>query len=118
MDFPRQRQQESASLVVLWYGVLVGPGAWALDEGLSYAITQHACSTGQYYILHVISVICFLLAATGIAAGALERMAAQKAGSVRDRSLFMAHLGIVTSLTFALVIVALAVPRWILTPCD
>jgi hypothetical protein len=34
-----------------------GPLAWAIDLGFSYVMAQHACSTGHYYVLHVITVV-------------------------------------------------------------
>src|SRR3954451_8835401 len=83
----------------LWFGVLAGPVAWALDEGLSYAITQHACSTGAFYELHIISVACLLLALAGayVARWQLTRVpqgAYEEGGSPRARSWFMARFGI------------------------
>jgi hypothetical protein len=107
----------------LWFGVLAGPVAWALDEAVSYAITQHACSTGAFYELHIISVVCLLLAISGVVVSRwqLTRVpegADDEGGSPRDRGWFLARFGIACSLGFALVIIALAVPKIILSPCD
>jgi hypothetical protein len=107
----------------VWWGVAAGPLAWGVDLGSSYAVTQHACSTGHYYVLHVISVICFVLALTGfvLAFGMHRRLPqnADKQGhSSRDRAFFMSLVGIVMSLFFAVIIIAGAVPRWILSPCS
>ena len=35
----------------VWWGIAAGPLAWGVDLGASYAVTQHACSTGHYYVL-------------------------------------------------------------------
>jgi hypothetical protein len=107
----------------LWFGVLAGPVAWMLDEGLSYAITQHACSTGAFYELHIISVVCLLLAISGMFVARRQLTlvpsgADDEGGSPRDRSWFMARFGIACSAGFALVIIALMVPKIILSPCD
>ncbi len=106
----------------LWAGVLLGPIAWALDEGLSYALEQRSCSTGHVYVLHAISIVCFLLALSGAAISRhqLSTVGAgsEEGGTVLDRSWWMARLGIALGLGFALVIVALAVPKFLLNPCS
>jgi hypothetical protein len=106
----------------LWFGVLAGPVAWALDEGISYAIAQHACSTGAFYELHIISAFCLILAAAGFFAARSQFAHVQGAydegGSARDRSWFLARFGMASSLGFALVIIALSVPKIVLSPCD
>jgi 4-amino-4-deoxy-L-arabinose transferase-like glycosyltransferase len=102
--------------------MLIGPVSWALDEGISYAIDQHACSTGHFYVLHITTAACFVLALTGAFVGWRQFSKIpngnEEGGSPRDRSWFMALLGILLSLGFALVIIAMAVPKIILSPCD
>ncbi len=107
---------------LLWFGIAAGPLAWALDLGFSYALAQHACSTGHEYIEHLITALCFLLALVGLwAAYSANRQLPEKAshegGSVHDRSRFLAYMGIIYSVGFAVVIIAGGVPRWILPPC-
>jgi hypothetical protein len=114
--------EQPVSIAALWWGILVGPAAWALDQGISYAVDQHACSTGHFYLLHGISAAAFLLALTG-ALGAWRHLICvrdgrDEGGSPRDRSWFMAWLGILMSSVFALTIVALAVTKVVLSPCD
>ncbi len=113
-----QRQRDTQ----LWAGVLLGPVAWALDEGLSYALEQHSCSTGHVYVLHVISLICLLLALSGAAISwrqlSIVGAGSEEGGSIRDRSWWMARLGIAMGIGFAIVIVALAVPKFLLSPCS
>jgi hypothetical protein len=83
---------------------------------------QHACSTGKFYELHLITAASFVLALTGffVAVRQLRKVPAgdEDGGSPRDRSWFMAWLGILLSIEFALVVVAMAVPKIILSPCD
>jgi hypothetical protein len=114
--------EEPVTIAALWWGILIGPTAWALDQGISYAIDQHACSTGHFYVLHVASAVCFVLGLTGALVAwrqlALVRDGRDEGGSPRDRSWFMAWLGILMSSVFALTIVALAVTKIVLSPCD
>jgi len=93
-----------------------------LDQGSSYAIAQHACSTSHFYLLHLITGAAFLLALTGVLVAWRQlgpvRNGQEEGGSPVDRSWFMAWLGILMSLAFALTIVALSVPKIVLSPCD
>ena len=110
------------STLLLYYGILAAPTAWMCDEGLSLMLNQHACSTGHFYVLHIITIVATAIALSGFFVALQQLLAVGRGsddgGSPRDRAYFMAQLGITTSLGFALVILALAVPRWILSPCD
>ena len=103
--------------------MVAGPVAWAFDLGLSYVLAQHACSTGHHYILHLITIVCFLVALTGLAAGYTEyqklpREVTEQGARPFDRAYFQLLFGMVFSIAFAVVVIAGAVPRWILSPCD
>ena len=103
-------------------GMWLGPLAWALDLGFSYSLVEHSCSTGHYYVLHLITVLCAALALLGLGLAAqqyrdLPPGSNDEGGSAFDRGHFMAMLGIVNSAAFLLVIVAGAVPRWMISPC-
>lgn len=104
------------------YSLLIGPLAWAADEGLSYATVYHACSTGHHYVLHIISLSCMLLALSGALQGWRQFQAVSdrspEGGNPLDRTHFMSILGIAASIGFCVVILALAVPKFILSPCD
>lgn len=105
-----------------FYALLIGPVAWAFDLGISYASVYHACSTGHFYVLHLISVVALVVALTGAFVGWREfqvvRKGSDDGGTPFDRSHFMAMLGIASSIGFAVLIIATAVPRFILSPCD
>jgi hypothetical protein len=117
-----QLEAPQVSTTELWWGILIGPLAWVLDQGLSYSVDQHACSTGKFYLLHTITAACFILASSGIvvALRQLRKVPAGEddGGTPRDRSWFMAWLGILMSIEFAVVVLAMAVPKIILSPCD
>jgi hypothetical protein len=107
----------------IWWAMYAGFTAWGIDLALSYILEQHSCSTGHHYVLHVISIVCFLLALSGFAAGFAELRrfppdTKAEGGSRFDRAHFQALLGIVFSLSFAVVVIAGSVPRWILSPCE
>lgn len=122
MERTQQFEAPPVSTGELWWGILIGPVAWVIDQGLSYSIEQHACSTGKFYELHLITAACFVLALTGlfVAVRQLRKVPAgnDDGGTPRDRSWFMAWLGILMSVEFAVVVIAMAVPKIILSPCD
>lgn len=106
----------------LWYGILIGPLIWSADQWISYSLVAHACSTGHFYLLKVITVIAFLIAISGalVALSNLGRTrhASIQGGGIADRSRFMAIMGIAASLGWATLIIAMGIPRFILSPCD
>jgi hypothetical protein len=115
------RPREAPALI--WWTMFAGPFAWACDLGFSYALEQHTCSTGHHYVLHVITVVCALIALNGFAAGwtayrVLPEDASEEGDRPLDRTHFQVLFGIVFSLAFTVVILAEAVPRWILNPCQ
>lgn len=103
-------------------GLLIGPLAFGADLLLSYMLVHHACSTGHGYVLHAISVVCLLivLAAAWMSWNQYEaaKEGNDSGGSPLDRAHFLGLLGFASSVFFAVVIIANAVPRWILSPCD
>lgn len=108
---------------LVWWCMLAGPLAWAGDLSFSYVLAQHACSTGHHYVLHVITIVCFLTALTGLVAGfsvhsKVPKEAIDKGPRPMDRTHFQVLFGLVFSAAFAIVIIAGAVPRWILSACD
>ena len=107
----------------LWWSLVAGFVAWGFDLGLSYMLEKHSCSTGHHYVLHGISIACFVVALSGFIAGLVEfrrfpGTTSEEGGSRFDRAHFQALLGMAFSLSFALVVIAGSVPRWILNPCE
>jgi hypothetical protein len=107
----------------LWCGILVPPLSFGADEILSYAVVGHACSTGHFYVLHIISAVAVV---SCLAAGLLAwrdylrvpHSVDEEGGSPMARTRFMAMLGLTSALLFTIAIIAEAVPRFILSPCD
>jgi hypothetical protein len=120
---PEEFVSEGETPAAVRWSLAAGFLAWILDEGLSYVVTQHSCSTGHYYLLHLISAFCFAVALTGVYAGwtAAQKLPHDKMEEgprPPDRAHFQSLLGMLFSASFSVVIIALAVPRWILSPCD
>jgi hypothetical protein len=113
----------SETPAMIWWTMFAGPVGWATDLGFSYALAQHTCSTGHHYVLHVITVACAVIALSGFASGLtayneLPEGAREEGARPLDRTHFQVLFGMVFSLAFTVVIVAEAVPRWILNPCQ
>jgi hypothetical protein len=99
--------------LLLWSGILVPPAAFLLHLQINYSLVPWACVTGRLIVLHAATVGTVALAASG-------SVAAAKAWRRADggRSEFMAFLGIMGSALFLLVIIAQAIPVFIIGPCQ
>jgi len=124
MELDRELRHGHSMWAIRW-GFWIGPIAWLLDLGISYALTQHACSTGHFYVLHVLTWVFFVVALSGAAAAAstfrhpeFPHESIKEGVRPRDRAYFQAIVGIGMSLAFAVIIIAGTVPRLILSPCD
>ena len=119
-----QQIQAGRTPLGLWWSLVGGFCRLGLAiSGFSYVLEQHSCSTGHHYVLHVISIVCFAIALTGFGTGLVEfrrfpGSTSEEGGSHFDRAHFQALLGMAFSLSFALVVIAGSVPRWILGPCE
>ncbi len=119
----RRKIQSGRVPLGLWWSLVAGFAAFGFDLGASYVLVQHSCSTGHHYVLHLISLVAFVLALSGFFMGfseirLLPHEAKEEGGSHFDRAHFQALLGMLFSLSFAAAIIAQSVPRWILTPCS
>jgi hypothetical protein len=110
------------SAFALWWGLFAGPIAWGLDETLSYAIVQHACSTGHHWLLHFYTLLAIVIAGSGFAVAnwAYRRLpeADLEGGGTANRSRWMAIFGMSASIALTLVIIAGAIPKLLMNPCD
>ncbi|PYX21618.1 MAG: hypothetical protein DMG82_17795 [Acidobacteria bacterium] len=123
MGGSEQQIQAGRTPLGLWWSQIAGFAAWAVDLGFSYVLEQHSCSTGHHYVLHVISIVCLAIALTGFGTGWVEfkrfpGTTSEEGGSHFDRAHFQALLGMAFSLSFAVMVIAGSVPRWILGPCE
>ncbi|HEY1464817.1 MAG TPA: hypothetical protein VGF44_15480 [Terriglobales bacterium] len=109
--------------IQLWWSLIAGFVAFGGDLGISYVLQQHACSSADFYLLHVVTWIAFVTAISGFVMGwrifrMLPESVTERGRESHDRAHFQALLGMGFSLFFALAIVANGVPRWILDPCS
>lgn len=123
METSEQSIQSGRTPFGLWWSLVAGFVAWGADLGLSYMLEQHSCSTGHHYVLYLIDLVCLALALSGFATGLLEfkrfpGTTSEEGGSPFDRAHFQALLGMAFSLSFAVVVIAGSVPRWVLSPCE
>jgi hypothetical protein len=106
----------------LWIGILAGPVAWALDEVIGYSVTHHECSTGHRFLLHLLTVGALILTGFGFMSSwnVFQGLSSGSGanGIALHRSRFMAKAGMLLSACFLLVIIATAIPKWMLSPCD
>ena len=100
----------------LWTGILAGPMAWVAQLGVMYPIAQLTCHSGfppqHPAALHAISAGALMVIALA------ARLPQQLRGDAEQRVRFMARLGLLTCLVFALVVVATWVPPFILHTCE
>jgi hypothetical protein len=107
----------------LWAGILAGPVAWAVDLSASYALVKWTCASQREAVLHLITLASLLVIVGGAVVSwvALQHTAADvptDGGGPRQRARFMAILGLASSALFALMIIAIAIPRWVLDACQ
>ncbi len=110
-------------LVGLWWGVLAGPIAWALEEPINYSLVKHACAEGHRTSLFVVTTLAALMCISGFwTAWRLHAQLpanAELAGAgVFDRAFFMARVGMVLSAFVLLLVLASLVPQFVLSPCE
>jgi hypothetical protein len=120
---PPEEFRSGPAAAALWWGVLAGPISFALNEVLSYAIVQHACSTQHYRLLHFYSALGILLAISGFITARscyvrVPKSASLEEGNPYSRARWMAIYGMAGSLMFVIVNIALSIPKGIMNPCD
>ncbi|MER8392494.1 hypothetical protein NKH98_13305 [Mesorhizobium sp. M0833] len=102
-----------------WGGLLSGPLAWAVSTQLNYAVVEWQCAHG----IPVIPVVALMLTVLALLGGALSWRARQQGGAAfkpdraRGTEDFVANIGILSALLFALVIVMQGAASLILDGC-
>ena len=120
---PYTEVPDAKEIRALWIGLLLAPAAFLLNLELAYAVVPKACSSASQLPMHLVHLICFALALLGVVtAWRMWRAGGEiwpgGAGGRVARSRFMAGVGLLTSLLFALVIVAQWIPSFVLGPCQ
>ena len=90
---------------VVWIAAFAGPLAWFFDLTASWILTPGAYNHRPALSIHVISIVCALVA------GAAGIVAWRR----RDQG-FVAHMAVFLAAFSLLVILGMAVPKWMLAP--
>lgn len=106
----------------LWLGLLLGPIAALSQLEANYALVLYACSSGQKWTLHLVSILAVLITLLGLGLAhrnwrKVGRHVNHEGAGVVPRSSFMALLGILMSILMLLVIVAQWIAVFIYGPC-
>jgi hypothetical protein len=95
----------------LWIAAVAGPLAWFLDETVSWSVTPAAYERGPSWPLHLVSALALAVA---IASTIVAWRRVPQADSTRAR--MMAYGALVLGLLAILLVLATAVPKWMLAP--
>ena len=114
---------ERKRLGLLAAAFLAGPLAWSINQGLGYAVIKPVCADRATYVLWLIALGTFALAATGVLGGwhclrAAGAGAVEDGGRAVDRSYFLAGLAIAFNGLIALLILTSVIPQFLLSPCE
>jgi len=119
----RTETPDARRIRALWFGLLAAPVAFLLNLEIAYALVPTACSSGTSLMVHLVHVLCLLLAlAGGLVAWRIWNAAGvewpgEQGGQIA-RTRFMAGSGVLGSALFALVILAQWIPTFVLSPCQ
>jgi hypothetical protein len=113
---------EQRGLLLLWFALLAGPAAVALNMLVGYALVKWVCASGHKNVLTLISIGTVVLAVAGawVAWTCRQQLrdANEHGGRIIDRSYFVAIVAMGLATINALLIVMQAFPRFVLSPCE
>lgn len=117
MSAPREQLREWQG----WGGVLLGPLAWALHLNVSFAIAHWFCDASSL-VLHGITAVAALLAATGTALSWQGRRhfsadEPEDAPRAFARARFVATLGVLIGVLSLAGIIVEGLPAFFMEPC-
>jgi hypothetical protein len=99
-------------MLLLWAGILLAPIAFLLHLQINYSLVPWVCVTGKAFTLHLATAAALALSVSGAFSAWISW---HRLTDVRSH--FMAGWGLMMSALFSLVIVAQAIPTFILGPC-
>jgi hypothetical protein len=125
MNAEQQRAVDKAGgYHLLWMGVLGGPISWLTQFQLRYALVPWVCSSQNLFALHITSLVFLLLT---IAGGLVcwrdwrrrgAKWPCELESGPAQRDLFLSLLGMFSTGLFSLLIIAQAIPAFLLDPCQ
>jgi hypothetical protein len=105
-----------------WVGVLLPPVSWAIQVQTLWLTTEYGCLDGNFNSNHIVSIAALICSMAGglIAWTYLPDAPAKtdkEKGTPMARKRFMGLLGIVLSVFFSVVVIALWLPTLTGVPC-
>lgn len=103
----------------LWRSLLGAPVLWLVQFQTNYTLVPWTCKHGKFFLIHIVSAV-FLVMAIFLGASAFRKMKSQQIASSGEMDAvgdFMLLLGVLLSALFSLLIVAQAIPTFVLSPC-
>jgi uncharacterized membrane protein len=104
----------------IWFGLLIAPLLALADQVVAYAAVGWACHHGNIVPVHGVHGLFLVLAlAATLAAWQLWRAAPRRRAAEEAvvQHQFLAGLALVSGALSTLVIAALWMPTWVITPC-
>jgi hypothetical protein len=122
-DTPEKAEHRRRGVRATWWGVVLPPLLLLLQVQASYALVPWACRTGQVGAIHLVSLACLAGALCGTAVSGAAWTALGRGGTGTEAGTltparFVTLGGLVFSAGIALVIAAVALPTFVLGPCD
>jgi len=118
---PLRDRAYGRGLLALSAGVFGGPVIWFADQQVAYWLVYHACHTQSLFWLYVETIVAIALAASCVWVAwrtlAWFPEADGSGAQPDDRSHFVSWVGLGLSSLATLVIIAAALPRFVLHPC-
>ena len=102
-----------------WLALLAAPILLLWDQSIAYALSGWACATQHIAPMHAVhfGFAALTLAATIMAVTLWRETARAPAGPSNARRHFLAGLAVASGAFSTLVILALWIPNWMLSPC-
>ena len=123
-------RREGRGSARLWFGVLAGPAAWAIQLTVNYLFEEWiSCTPGsrtqglilgistKQWIVMVTAVLAFVTVVALVVSVASHRRLRSSDESTGRRALWMARVGIINSAIFLLPIVLAVMPTVLLQTC-
>jgi hypothetical protein len=115
-----QAQPNEGFHAILWLGVLAGPIVVLADLQVSYMLVPELCGAEHRWLIFVPTVVALALVVVAMGLCWRERHRTHLLPTRRSqqRAQFLAALGLALGAFSVLALVAMAVPKLILGPCD
>ena len=122
-------EERPVPLTPLWFGIIGPPTAWAAQLLVAYAPVELLCSPeatdggvwglslNAFGVVVTIAAVLLVVACGVVAERARRRLVDMPESPARDRSTFMAALGLISSVYFLLVILFTAIGPIAITGC-